>query len=80
MGGYEAGYYGYLWSQVYSSDMFFSKFKDHEFDPEVGALYRDTVLAPGGSRDAIDLLTDFLGREPNNEAFLRELGLSSAKL
>ena len=80
MGGYEAGYYGYLWSQVYSSDMFFSKFENHELDPEIGARYRDTVLRPGDSKDAIDLLVEFLGREPNNVAFLRELGLSGSKL
>lgn len=77
MGGYEAGYYGYMWSKVYSSDMFTTKFEGHELDPQVGAMYRDTVLKPGGSRDAIDSLRLFLGREPNNKAFLRELSLDS---
>lgn len=76
MGGYEAGYYGYLWSKVYSSDMFASRFDGHELDSAVGAQYRDIVLAPGGSRDAIDSITQFLHRPPNNVAFLQELGLA----
>lgn len=76
MGGYEAGYYGYLWSKIYSSDMFATKFEGHELDPAVGAQYRDLVLGPGGSRDAMDTLIEFLGRAPNNAAFLKELGLN----
>ena len=75
MGGYEAGYYGYSYSRVFSSDMYASKFKGHELDPVVGSLYRDTVLAKGGSLDAMTLLHQFLGREPSNEAFLKSIGL-----
>jgi thimet oligopeptidase len=75
MGGYDAGYYGYLWAKVYGDDMF-SKFEEAGVtDPEVGARYRREVLAMGGSRDAIDHLRAFLGREPNSDAFLRNLGL-----
>lgn len=75
MSGYEAGYYGYLWSKVYSTDMFATRFEGHELDPVVGAQYRDIVLAPGGSRDTMDTLIEFLGRPPNDAAFLKELGL-----
>ncbi|MDX1690774.1 MAG: M3 family metallopeptidase [Acidimicrobiia bacterium] len=73
--GYDAGYYGYLWSKVFGDDMF-SRFADEGIlSPDVGAAYRRHVLEPGGSLDAEELLRRFLGREPNEEAFLRQLGL-----
>ncbi|MCP4965434.1 MAG: Zn-dependent oligopeptidase [bacterium] len=75
MGGYDAGYYGYLWSKVYGDDMF-SVFKEEGIlSPAVGRRYRDEVLAMGHSRDAIDHLRAFLGREPSTDAFLEDLGL-----
>ena len=73
--GYDAGYYGYLWAKVFGDDMF-SRFEaEGVLDPAVGQAYREKVLEPGGSRDAEDLLRDFLGREPNQQAFLRNLGI-----
>ena len=75
MGGYDAGYYGYLWSEVFGDDMF-SKFAAEGItSPEVGKAYRQAVLEPNGSKDASELLRDFLGREPSNEAFLAKLGI-----
>ncbi|CCG84154.1 protein of unknown function [Taphrina deformans PYCC 5710] len=76
MGGYEAGYYSYLYSEVFSADMYRTMFLNHEMDPFVGAQYRDIVLKPGGSKDALVYLTRFLGRPPNSDAFLQDLGLS----
>ncbi|HLG03120.1 MAG TPA: M3 family metallopeptidase [Bacteroidia bacterium] len=74
--GYGSKYYGYLWSLVYAADMF-SEFETQGIlSPELGARYREKVLARGGSDDAIQLVTDFLGREPNNLAFLRQIGLN----
>ena len=70
LGGYDAGYYGYLWAQVFGQDMF-TVFRDEgALSPEVGESSRRIVLEPNGTRDAIDLVTDFRGREPSNEAFL----------
>lgn len=76
MGGYDAGYYGYLYSEVYSTDMFYSVFRQQPMDGAAGRRYRHTVLERGGSRDELGLLTEFLGREPSPEAFYRELGLA----
>ncbi len=72
--GYEAGYYGYLWSSVYAQDMW-SRFADDPMNSEVAMEYRKKVLSKGGSRDALSMVTDFLGREPNAAAFLKHLGL-----
>jgi thimet oligopeptidase len=75
MGGYDAGYYGYLWSEVFGDDMF-SRFANEGItSPTVGRAYRRSVLEPNGSKDAADLLRNFLGREPSNEAFLAKLGI-----
>jgi thimet oligopeptidase len=76
MGGYDAGYYGYLYSQVFSADMF-SEFKEKGiFSKEVGKKYRKTVLETGGMRDGLDILQSFLGRAPRSDAFLESIGLS----
>ena len=73
--GYTAGYYGYLWSNVYGDDMF-SIFEDEGvLNPDVGMRYRGAILAKGGTMDGLDLLRGFLGRKPSPAAFLRKIGL-----
>ncbi|KAJ3390998.1 hypothetical protein HDU84_006670 [Entophlyctis sp. JEL0112] len=75
-GGYDAQYYGYMWSQVYATDMFYTRFKDGQLlDATAGRDYRNVILSVGGSRDAIESLRLFLGREPSQEAFLKSKGL-----
>ena len=74
--GYEASYYGYLWSLVYASDMF-SRFEaEGIMNPQTARDYRRTVLARGGTVPALQMVTEFLGREPNADAFLKHLGLN----
>ena len=51
-----------MWSLVIAKDLFSAFDPDDLFAPEVAHRYRDRVLAPGGSRDAADLVADFLGR------------------
>jgi thimet oligopeptidase len=73
--GYGSKYYGYLWSLVYASDMFSEFEKKGPLNPEMGKRYHKNVLAKGGSDDALNLVRNFLGREPNNKAFLKQIGL-----
>ena len=77
MYGYDAGYYGYLWAEVFGDDMFSVFEADGLTNPEIGRRYRSEILEPNGSRDAADLLRRFLGREPSNAAFLRKLGIEN---
>jgi thimet oligopeptidase len=76
MGGYDAGYYGYLWAEVIGDDMFSRFAREGVLSPTVGAEYRREILEPGGSRDADDLVRAFLGREPSNDEFLRLRGIA----
>ena len=48
-------------------------------DRALGRLYREKILEPGRGRDELESLRAFLGREPNEEAFLKSLGLSKDK-
>ncbi|KAI6016480.1 hypothetical protein BKA83DRAFT_4336729 [Pisolithus microcarpus] len=77
VGGYDAGYYGYTYSLVFAADMYRTVFKRDPLDPMLGQLYRSKILLPGGSRDEMVSLEDFLGRPPNSEAFLDEIFGSS---
>ena len=71
-GGYGAGYYGYLWSDVVAADLR-TAFAGKRLDPAVGARYRKTVLAQGGQRRPQALVREFLGRETDAKAFFEEL-------
>jgi thimet oligopeptidase len=70
--GYSALYYTYMWSLVIAKDLF-SRFEADPMSTETARAYRAAVLAPGGSRDARDLVKAFLGREYAFEAFERWL-------
>lgn len=72
---YNAGYYGYMWSKVWSCDLF-RRFKElGMLSPEAGMYYRSKIISRGGTHDAIDLVKDYLGREPKLDAFVEDLGL-----
>ncbi len=77
MGGYDAGYYGYLWSKVYAQDMF-SRFRAQGLtSPVAGAAYRKDILAPARAEEPDQEVRAFLGRPMNPAAFYRELGIAA---
>ena len=78
-GGYAAGYYGYKWAEVMSADCFgaFEEagLADDRAMRRLGAKYRETVLALGGSKSALEVFRDFRGRDPEIGALLRQRDL-----
>ena len=80
-GGYAAGYYGYKWAEVMSADCFgaFEEagLSDDAAAKALGAKYRNTILALGGSKSALDVFREFRGRDPDIAALLRHCDLMS---
>jgi oligopeptidase A len=79
-GGYACGYYSYKWAEVLSADAF-GAFEDEGVDDvatlhRVGARFRDTVLALGGSVHPGEVFRRFRGRDPSTAALLRHAGLA----
>lgn len=73
MGGYEAGYYSYLWSRVISVDLFGRFLDTGVMNKETGRRYRELILAPGRSYDEAGQVRKFLGRDSTEDAFLRDI-------
>jgi thimet oligopeptidase len=69
LGGYSSAYYTYMWSLVIAKDLFSAFDPDDLFDAEVAGRYRDRILAQGGTKDAADLVADFLGRPYTFDAY-----------
>jgi thimet oligopeptidase len=69
LGGYSSAYYTYMWSLVIAKDLFSAFDEDDMFDAQVADRYRDSILAAGGTKDAADLVADFLGRPYTFDAY-----------
>ncbi|KAK3162754.1 hypothetical protein QOZ80_1BG0093320 [Eleusine coracana subsp. coracana] len=69
--GYDAVCYSYIWSEVFAADLFVSKFKDDLLNQHAGLWFRNKVLAPGGSKDPLEIITNYLGREPSLQPFIQ---------
>lgn len=74
-GAYAAGYYSYQWADVLAADAF-RRFADEGiFNPAPAAAFRKAVLSVGGSKPALEAYRDFLGRDPDPDAFLKATGI-----
>ena len=76
LGGYDAGYYGYLWAEIIGDDLF-SRFENEGIlSNSIGIEYKNKILKPGGTIPAESMVKNFLGRKWNDEAFLSQKNLS----
>ena len=75
LSGYAAGYYGYLWSRVSAQDVFSIFEADGVMSPSVGNRYRGVFLERGSTVEEKRSMKDFLGRDPDEKAFLNWLGV-----
>ena len=76
MGGYSAGYYSYIWSEVLDADSVKWFEENGGMKRENGDHFRNTLLSHGGSRDAMELFREFRGANPSVEPLLERLGLN----
>ena len=78
LAGYDAGYYGYLWSKVMAIDMAseFKEAKDGFLDVSVGRRLREEVYAAGDTRDVAESVEKFLGRPRSTKPFLEYVGIN----
>ncbi|KAL5322934.1 hypothetical protein ACEPPN_010914 [Leptodophora sp. 'Broadleaf-Isolate-01'] len=74
---YDAGYFAYPLSRVWAMDIFSTAFMSDPMNPTVGQRYRQLVLEPGAGVSEAETLKQFLGREPNSQAYFAELLQSS---
>ena len=76
-GGYAAGYYSYKWAEVLAADAFEAFDEAGVFDGATAARFRDSILARGGSLDAMDAFVRFRGREPDVRPLLKQTGIAA---
>jgi len=77
MGGYSAGYYSYIWSEVLDADSVRWIKENGGLTRENGDHFRATLLSKGGSKEAMELFRDFIGRDPEIQPLLERRGLTS---
>lgn len=79
-GGYSAGYYAYMWSEVLAADAFAYMQEQGGLTLENGQKFRDTILSKGNSKDPMQQYIDFRGQEPTVDALLERRGLTTPKV
>ena len=76
-GGYSAGYYSYMWSEILDADAFMAfQETDNVLDRETAARYREEILSKGGTRPGMELYRNFRGRDPEIGPLLEKRGLN----
>jgi peptidyl-dipeptidase Dcp len=75
MGGYSAGYYAYIWSEVLDANTVKWIEENGGLTRENGDRFRATLLSRGGTKEALDLFRDFSGGEPDIQPLLEKRGL-----
>lgn len=78
-GGYAAGYYSYKWAEVLSADAFSLFEEQGVFNAAAGKKFLTAILEQGGSREPMELFTNFRGRAPSVDALLRHNGITGFK-
>ena len=76
-GGYAAGYYSYKWAEVLAADAFEAFEEAGVFDRATATRFRDSILARGGSIDAMDAFVRFRGRQPDVRPLLKQTGIAA---
>ena len=75
-GGYAAGYYSYLWTEVLAVNVADYFAKHGALDPAVGQAFRDKVLSRGNTKDQMEMFTDFTGmKQPDASGLLKARGM-----
>jgi len=75
MGGYDVGYYGYLWAAVLDNDAYETFLEGGLFNKDIAKSFRTNILEKNGLADPAQLYRDFRGRDPKVEALLKHRGL-----
>lgn len=73
-GGYSAGYYSYLWSEVLDADAFQPFVENGVFDTATATSFRENILSKGGSEEPMKLYIRYRGAEPNPVYLLKNRG------
>ena len=77
-GGYSAGYYSYIWSEVLDKDAFNAFVESGDlFNPELADSFRKNILSKGGTDEAMDMYLAFRGKKPDVDALLEARGLKT---
>jgi peptidyl-dipeptidase Dcp len=75
-GGYSAGYYSYMWSEVLDKDAFNAFVETSLFDQATATSFRENILEKGGSMEEMEMYVNFRGAEPTIDALLEGRGLN----